>query len=84
MTRANLIVVSGLSGTGTGKSGLAWRFARYLRYPCFGNDQLKEVIFDTPDFYILLNTEEDMTDEKYADRLGRVRAVIESNESRTK
>lgn len=45
MTRANLIVVNGLSGTG--KSGLAQRLAKALRYPCFGNDQLKEVLFDT-------------------------------------
>ena len=82
MTRANLFVLNGLSGTR--KSGLARRIARYLRYPCFGNDQLKEVLFDTLDCYILLNTEEEMTDEKYADLLGNVCAVIESNESRTK
>jgi len=197
MTPANLIVVNGLSGTG--KSGLARHIARDLAYPCFGNDQLKEVLFDTlgwsdlewskrlstsssallwsvarsmleagqslvvegafhadedgprlvglreqfrpriaeihcfasrevlarrvkeraesgdrhpghgdqdmealheevipdlltdpdplldaPDCYILLNTEEEMTDEKYLDLLGKVREVIEPNDSRTK
>lgn len=40
-----LIVVNGLSGTG--KSGLARRLAADLALPCVGNDQLKEVIFDT-------------------------------------
>jgi predicted kinase len=45
MTRADLIVINGLSGTG--KSGLARRIANDLGYPCFGNDQLKEVLFDT-------------------------------------
>lgn len=196
MTRANLIVVNGLSGTG--KSGLARRLAGDLGYPCFGNDQLKEVLFDTlgwsdldwskrlgtsssallwsvarsmleagrslvvegafkagvdgprlvglreqfrpriaeihcfasrevlarrvkkraesgdrhpghgdqdlealheevipdlltdpdplldaPDFYILLSTEEEMTDEKYTDLIDKVRAVIEPNDPRT-
>jgi predicted kinase len=45
MARANLIVVNGLSGTG--KSALARHIARDLGYPFFGNDQLKEVLFDT-------------------------------------
>lgn len=45
MERPALIVVNGLSGTG--KSGLAQRLAGYLSLPCVGNDQLKEVIFDT-------------------------------------
>ena len=45
MERPALIVVNGLSGTG--KSGLAQRLAADLGLPCVGNDQLKEVIFDT-------------------------------------
>jgi predicted kinase len=45
MTHTNLIVVNGLSGTG--KTGLAKRLAADLRLPCIGNDQLKEVLFDT-------------------------------------
>ena len=43
--RPALIVVNGLSGTG--KTGLALRLAGDLALPCVGNDQLKEVIFDT-------------------------------------
>jgi len=43
--RPALIVVNGLSGSG--KSGLAQRLAVDLALPCVGNDQLKEVIFDT-------------------------------------
>ena len=45
MTRPVLIVVNGLSGTG--KTGLAKRLAADLGLPCIGNDQLKEVLFDT-------------------------------------
>ena len=45
MTRPVLIVVNGLSGTG--KTGLAKRLATDLGLPCIGNDQLKEVLFDT-------------------------------------
>lgn len=45
MSVANLIVVSGLSGTG--KSGIARRIAADLGLPCLGTDQLKEVLFDT-------------------------------------
>lgn len=40
-----LFVVNGLSGTG--KTGLARRLANDLGLPCIGNDQLKEVLFDT-------------------------------------
>jgi predicted kinase len=42
---ADLIIVNGLSGTG--KSGIARRLAADLELPCVGNDQLKEVLFDT-------------------------------------
>ena len=45
MTQPALILVNGLSGTG--KSGLAAKLAGDLGLPYFGNDQLKEVIFDT-------------------------------------
>jgi predicted kinase len=45
VTSPVLIVVNGLSGTG--KTGLARRLAEDLRLPCIGNDQLKEVLFDT-------------------------------------
>jgi len=45
MERPALIVVNGLSGTG--KSSLAQRLAADLGLPCVGNDQLKEVIFNT-------------------------------------
>jgi predicted kinase len=45
MAHANLILVNGLSGTG--KTGLARRLAADLGLPCIGNDQLKEVLFDT-------------------------------------
>jgi predicted kinase len=45
MARPNLIVVNGLSGTG--KTGIAKRLAADLGLPCIGNDQLKEVLFDT-------------------------------------
>jgi predicted kinase len=42
---AHLLIVNGLSGTG--KSGIARRLAGDLGLPCIGNDQLKEVLFDT-------------------------------------
>lgn len=45
MDQPVLIVVNGLSGTG--KTGLARRLAGDMRLPCVGNDQLKEVMFDT-------------------------------------
>jgi predicted kinase len=45
VTTPILIVVNGLSGTG--KTGLARRLAEDLSLPCIGNDQLKEVLFDT-------------------------------------
>ena len=45
MTRPILVVVNGLSGTG--KTGLAKRLAKDLVLPVIGNDQLKEVLFDT-------------------------------------
>ena len=45
MPHVNLIMVNGLSGTG--KTGLARRLAADLGLPCIGNDQLKEVLFDT-------------------------------------
>lgn len=45
MERPALIVVNGLSGTG--KTGLARRLAADIGLPCVGNDQLKEVLFDT-------------------------------------
>ena len=45
MSKAVLIIINGLSGTG--KSGLARRLATDLQLPCIGNDQLKEVLFDT-------------------------------------
>ena len=45
MTRAALVVVNGLSGTG--KSGLAKQLAGDLSRPLISNDVLKEVLFDT-------------------------------------
>jgi hypothetical protein len=39
-------------------------------------------LLDAPDCYILLNTEKEMTDDKYLDLLDKVREVIEPNDPR--
>jgi predicted kinase len=64
MTQANLIVVNGLSGTG--KSSLARRLAKDLGLPCFSNDQIKEVLFDTLGW----------SDLDWADRLGKSSSAL--------
>ena len=78
MARGDLILVNGLSGTG--KSGIARKLAEDLGLPCIGNDQLKEVLFDTLGW----------SDLAWSKRLGATstallwsvcRSVLEANQS---